>query len=258
MRVCRPVTVSVFVLCAGIATSPTLAQPLSPGSASREEGRRVELIISRLPPPTSKGRDGKTRASQARERIRNAINSSAAGDTTVKALPLSNAEVWSVTRDKVEAVKQAAEQRGLVVTEVGADLHHVFHSQPADIKFNERQQAIMDRSSAATSTTGIKLVSGPSPEVLEHALTRDVKDGLPKITMTLGDDTALTANRTSVDIRPDRVVWRGAVEGTGALVTLMWWPSGRMAGTIRHDGHIHAIRHMGGQNSGLLCHRRHG
>jgi hypothetical protein len=253
MRAYRPFAVSVLVLCAGIVTSPILAQPLSPGSPPREKERRVELIISGLPPPTSKGRDGKPRTSQARERIRNAINSSAAGDATVKALPLSNGEVWSVTRDKVEAVKKAATERGLVVTEVGADLHHVFGSAPADMKLSEWQQAIIDRSSAAASTTGIKLVSGPSPEVLEHALTRDVKDGLPKITMTLGDNTVLTANRTSIDIRPDRAVWRGTVEGTGALVTLMWWPSGRMAGTVRHDGHIHAIRHMGGQNSGLYA-----
>jgi hypothetical protein len=35
--------------------------------------------------------------------------------------------------------------------------------------------------------------------------------------MTLGDNTVLTANRTSIDIGPTDV-WRGTVEGTGALV----------------------------------------
>jgi len=67
---------------------------------------------------------------------------------------------------------------------------------------------------------------------------------LPKISITLSDDKVLTINRTSVDIKPDRAIWRGTVEGTGALVTLMWWPSGKMTGMVRHDGHIHAIRHI--------------
>ena len=251
MRICTVSVALLFGLSADLVTSSVLAQPLSSGPSSGGE-ERVQLIISKLPPPTSKGKDSKTSASQVRESIRNAIKSSA-GDATSRALTLTNAESWSVAKDKVEAVKQAAAERGLVVTEVEADVHHVFRSAPADLKLSERQRAIIDRATASKATKGIKLVSGPPPEVLEHALTRDANDGLPKIAMTLGDNTVLAVNRTSVDIRPDRAVWRGTVEGTGALVTLMWWPSGRMAGTIRHDGHIHAIRHMGGQNSRLYA-----
>src|SRR5262249_61588057 len=42
-------------------------------------------------------------------------------------------------------------------------------------------------------------------------------------------------------------VWRGVVETTGAPATLMWWPGGRMTGTVEHQGRIYSIRHMGGQ-----------
>ena len=49
--------------------------------------------------------------------------------------------------------------------------------------------------------------------------------------MCVSEDKTLTINRTSVDIKPDRSVWRGIVEGTGARVTLMWWPSGKITGT---------------------------
>jgi hypothetical protein len=252
MRVCNVTVVALlFGLCADLATSVVLAQPLSSGPSSGGE-ERVQLVISKLPPPTSKGKDSKPSALQVRESIRNAIKSSA-GDATSRALTLTNSESWSVAKDKVEAVKQAAAERGLVVTEVDTDMHHVFRSAPADLKLSERQRAIIDHATASKETKGIKLVSGPPPEILEHALTRDANDGSPKIAMTLGDNTVLTVDRTGVDIRPDRAVWRGTVEGTGALVTLMWWPSGRMAGTIRHDGHIHAIRHMGGQNSRLYA-----
>ena len=53
--------------------------------------------------------------------------------------------------------------------------------------------------------------------------------------------------RTSVDIKPDMCIWRGAVEGTGAPATIMWWPGGKMTGTVQHQGRIYSIRHMGGE-----------
>jgi len=42
-------------------------------------------------------------------------------------------------------------------------------------------------------------------------------------------------------------IWRGAVEGTDAPATIMWWPGGKMAGTLQHQGKIYSIRHMGGE-----------
>jgi hypothetical protein len=42
-------------------------------------------------------------------------------------------------------------------------------------------------------------------------------------------------------------IWRGTVEGTGAPATIMWWPGGKMAGTLQHEGRIYSIRHMGGE-----------
>ena len=166
------------------------------------------------------------------------------GETTGNDLSLTKAEVWSVPKSKVEALKKTAAQHGAVVTEVGPDSHHIFRAPPADMTMSGKQKAIMDQAKASKSTMGVKLVMGPAPEMLEHALTHHAKDTLPKLAVRLSDNTVLTINRTSVDIKPDRAIWRGTVEGTGAHVTLMWWPSGKMAGTIRHEGHIHAIRHI--------------
>ena len=52
--------------------------------------------------------------------------------------------------------------------------------------------------------------------------------------------------RTNVDIRKDMCIWRGVVEGTDAPATIMWWPGGKMAGTVQHQGRIYSLRHMGG------------
>ena len=227
-------------LMASLVAGPVLAQALSP-EASPSEEERVQLIISK--PPAAKDKESRSRLSQLGERLRDAIKKHSGG-TTGNALSLTKAEVWSVPKSKVEALKKVAAQHGAIVTEVGPDSHHIFHAPPGDVRMSEKEKAIMEHAKASKSTMGVKLVMGPAPEMLEHVLTGDVKDGLPKIAVTLSDGTVLTINRTSIDIKPDRAIWRGTVEGTGALVTLMWWPSGKMAGTIRHEGHIHAIRHI--------------
>src|SRR5262249_23888788 len=40
---------------------------------------------------------------------------------------------------------------------------------------------------------------------------------------------------------------RGTVDGTDAPATIMWWPGGKMAGTVQHEGRIYSIRHVGGE-----------
>jgi hypothetical protein len=87
--------------------------------------------------------------------------------------------------------------------------------------------------------------------MLEHALMKDAKAPAAgkepmKITVALGDGATKTIVRTSVDIRPDMCIWRGTVQETGAQVTLMWWPNGKMAGVVQERERIYSIRHMGG------------
>ena len=40
-------------------------------------------------------------------------------------------------------------------------------------------------------------------------------------------------------------IWHGAVDGSGGQVTLMWWPDGRIAGTVQHEGRFYSIRPIG-------------
>jgi len=223
----------MLTLLACFAASPVLAQALSSGT-SPADAERVQVIVTKPSTSSHKGTDAQMRDEFKKH----------AGETSGQAMSMTKAEVWSVPKSEVEALKKMAAQHGAVVTELGPDSHHLFRAPPADTTMSKKQKAIMDQAKASKSTAGVKLVMGPAPEMLEHALTSDPKDGLPKISITLSDDKVLTINRTSVDIKPDRAIWRGTVEGTGALVTLMWWPSGKMTGMVRHDGHIHAIRHI--------------
>ena len=174
-----------------------------------------------------------------------------AASLTGYALPLTKCEKWTLPKAQLDSVKKAAAKQGLLVTELGTGWDHVFQATPPELKVTAKQKSIIDLAKGGKATTGVKIMSGPPPSMLEYALTKDAKApagaDVPKLTVALSDNTVLTIARTSVDIKPKLCIWRGEVEQTGGLVTLMWWPNGQMAGTVQDQGKIYSIRHMGGQ-----------
>jgi hypothetical protein len=226
-------------LCGGLAAAPALAQV---------DEERVNLIVSF--PSDGKHAKGKTGSSDQRAI---AEVKKHAGDASGHALSMTKAETWSVPKHKVEAVKQAAAKFGLIVTEASDASNHILQAKPADnMQLNDKQRAMMDLAKSTKGTMHVRLVLGPTPEMLEHALSRKGGDGstmdsLFQIKMCVSEDETLTINRTSVDIKPERSIWRGTVPGTGARVTLMWWPNGKVTGTIQRDGRMYGIKHLGGQ-----------
>jgi hypothetical protein len=179
-----------------------------------------------------------------------------AGKATSQDLPLTKTQVWMVPRGKVEDVRMAAARRGVIMSALSVTWNQVFHKAAPGTMVNDQQQSMMDKARASKATMGVSIMTAPAPPQVEYALTKDADTlearNAPSITVALSDDTVLTIRRTSVDIRPDMCVWRGVVETTGAPATLMWWPGGRMTGTIEHQGRIYSIRHMGGQMQAIV------
>ena len=192
-------------------------------------------------------------AAQKRLSVRGFFNlvKRTAATLTGYALPLTKCEKWTLPKDQLEQVKKAAAKQGLLVTELGPGFDHVFRATPPDLNITGKQKSLVDFANTAKATTGVKIMSGPAPSMLEYALTRDAKVpagvAAPKLTVALNDQTVLTIARTSLDIKPTLCIWRGEVEQTGGLVTLMWWSNGQMAGTVQDQGKIYSVRHMGGQ-----------
>jgi hypothetical protein len=165
-----------------------------------------------------------------------------------RALTLTKTEVWSVPRDKVDAVKKAAARRGVIMAEITETWNHVLNSVRQDFKLSRKQKSILDHAGASVAATGVGLMAAPLPPMVEYALAKDAElGGSARIVVKLSDKTALTLARTRLDIKSDMCVWRGTVVGTGAQATLMWWPGGKMTGTVQHNGRIYNIRHMGGE-----------
>jgi hypothetical protein len=212
----------------GLCPAPALAQG--------NDGR-VGLIISKLPEAKSKADE---------KRLYDKIKK-VAGSASSQALSLTRTQVWWVPKENVDAVKKAAAEHGVAVRHIDPGWRALFRPPPAGMKLTDKQKAMMDRAKASKATMGVRLVSAPPPAALEHALTRNVDDPAgASLTVALDDDTTVTIKRTSVQIKPDMCIWRGTVEETGSLVTLMWWPGGKMTGTLQKDGRLHSIRHLGG------------
>jgi hypothetical protein len=199
----------------------------------------VRLILSNLPPP----------GSPAYQDVRRQ-----AGKATGQALPMTKSEMWSVPKAKVEAVRKAAAGHGIAVHELGGDWNHVFHPAPADIKLSPQQSAMIERVLAAKATQGIRLLVASAPSVVEYALTAEAagKGAAAGITLMLGGGETLTITRRTVDMRSDMCVWRGLVAGTDQPATLMWWPQGKIAGSVQHAGRLYSIRHLGGEVHALV------
>jgi metallopeptidase family M12-like protein len=171
---------------------------------------------------------------------------------TSQSLPLTRDEKWMVPKESIETLMTAAAKTGVVVTKIGPDWRSVFRPAPTDTAFDERQSSLVTLAKASKATAGVKIVAGPPRGLFEYVLTKDASDSTgskdaARISLALSDDTVLTIARTSVELRSDMCIWRGVVEETGASVTLMWWPSGEMAGTVEHKSQFYSIRYLGGR-----------
>jgi hypothetical protein len=202
---------------------------------------RVPLIMTKLPPQNS---------ATYKSIIKHA------GKARGQVLTLTKTEMWEVPQENVEAVKKAAADHGAVATQLGSDWNHMFHSAPTGMKMSDKQKTMMERAKESKATMGVGMMATPMAPMVEYALTKDAGPNIggpatsqeaARISIKLSNSTQLTIVRTSVDIRKDMCVWRGAVEGTNAPATIMWWPGGKMAGTLQHEGRIYSIRHMGGE-----------
>ena len=235
--------------------SPTLA-------LAQADQQRVALIMSKLPPQKSAAyKQLKARADKP----------------TVQVLALSKSEIWSVPAGKVDTLTRAAARRGVKVMpfigrtvsaetkrrrtrgaipeasrEPRDDWNQIFRLAPADIKMNDKQKQLMQIARASQSTVGVGVMAASFAPMVEYALTKDAGAQSPsresaKITVALSQGTVLTINRTSVDIKPRMCIWHGSVEGTDAPATIIWWPDGKMAGSVQHQGRLYSIRHLGGE-----------
>ena len=164
------------------------------------------------------------------------------------ALPMTQSEKWTVLRTNLDFVKKEAAAHGLVVTELGVDSNEIMRAAPDDTKLSAQQLAKIESAKAGAATREVKVVIGPPPALLENAIVGDARCPTEpvNISMPLGGSSNRTIDRTSIEIKRDKAIFRGPVKAAGPPLTLMWWPDGSMAGVAQDGTLLYSIRHLGG------------
>jgi len=124
----------------------------------------------------------------------------------------------------------------------------IFRNAPINLNLTERQRTQLDLARSSDAATGVKIVQAASYSTLREALIKNAGNPASpsKISLALGDNVVLTAERNSVVEYAGTIVWRGSVEGGGGRVTLMVWGDGETAGTVQHEGRYYSIRRISG------------
>ena len=229
-------TLSVLLLALSVlgAARPVLAE---------EKPARVGLIMSGLPASSS----------PEYKALRKLAGKNAEG----QALDMTKSEMWNVTSDRAEEVIATASRQGVTVTRLDESWNHTLAPMSPGAEMTAEQKDMMHSTMESKAVMGASMMGLPQANVMEYALTKGMSqpasgDNAPTLVIPLNEKTSLTARRKSITKTADGYVWRGAVEGTNEDVTLMWWPGGRLTGTVSHQGHMYAIKSMGGSMHGVV------
>jgi len=171
-------------------------------------------------------------------------------------LDMMKSEKWWVPLGRLDALLKAAAEKGVRVTRLDENWNQVLEPMAESEKMSPKQKDMMKKAMKSKAAMGASMMKSPAPDALDYALTADAEeehpDAPPSLVIPLKDKTVITVRRTSVTRTSYGYEWHGVVEGTGEPVTLLCWPSGRLAGTITYRGHSYVVKYMGGQMHAIV------
>lgn len=203
---------------------------------------RVELIMGGLPPRGS--------ASYAE------LEAAAGSDLRIQILHLTHCEMWSVHSNRLESLRAVAASNGISVKSLDETWNDVL-APMGHAPMDEAAMAMMSRANQSKATAGVSVMAARAANMVEFALTKGMHDKTisaqpARIRIAVNADTTVTALRRSVVVDGDRLVWRGVVEGTENPVTLLWWGSGRITGTISMGDKLFQMKWLGADTIGVV------
>lgn len=210
-------------------------------AATAAERDDADLILSNLPPKQS---------------AEYKALSDLAGAKEVQGLDMTHAEMWSVPRARLDAFVKAADRRGVKVEQLDDTSDRVLAPMPEDADMSPTQKKMMHKSMDSKAAMGMSMMMLPPADVMEYALTKGMDapkaDAPATLTIPLTDKLSVTARRTGITKTKDGYIWRGNIDGSNQPVTLLWWPSGRLAGTITYGGRKYVIKNLGDKMHGMI------
>lgn len=244
-RPAEPIRVSLVIghiLGAGaVVCSAFLAMPVAAAASSSSD---VRTVVLENPP-------------KAGSRVREAL-ARAAGSPRVEPLDMSKGEAWSIGARHLKSFKSAASRYGVeFATGRGYAMSPMLMPMRGKMKMSTEQSQMMALAKSSNATMSVMMARTPKPATMEFLLTRGMNEPVdaqapPIIELAIDEKRKIRLNRTRIERASDRWLWHGVVEGTDQQATLLWWPSGRMSGSITHLNMMYSIRDMGGGMHALI------
>ena len=165
-------------------------------------------------------------------------------------LDMTKAEVWIIAPERMEAVIAAATRAGVKFTKLEAAWNRPFAPMVRPPAMSAKQRTMMHGAMELKAVVGMRMMELPPPSVAEYALTKGMHDAgpnapQPELVIPISEDKTIAVRRTSVAPVAGGYAWHGVVKETGEPVTLLWWPSGKMSGSITYHNHIYSVHNMG-------------
>ena len=171
-------------------------------------------------------------------------------------LAMTGAEMWSVPDARYGALREAATKQGVTVRRLEDSASPEMATVVSGANMTPARQEMMHKAMESKAAVGMSMMKLPDAATMEYALTKRMNapaGSAPQtILIPLNDKLAVTAQRTEISKTDDGYIWRGVIDETGEPITLLWWPSGRLAGTVMYRGHAFVIKNLEGNMHGML------
>lgn len=174
---------------------------------------------------------------------------------TVEKLEMSGAEVWSVPRANWSRFVAEGKRLNITIAMPEPDAARLLTPMDPEVAMSPEQGAMMHDAMRSKAAMGMTMMHMENPEMQEFALTRGMKSdaSIPsEVNVQLSDSLSVTGQRTSISKIKGGYAWHGVVAETGEPMTLLWWVTGRMTGTVTYKRKPYSIRNLGGGMLGIV------
>jgi len=180
---------------------------------------------------------------------------SAVSPARIEKLEMTKAQIWSVPVEAVVATLAVAREQGIEASVLGADWKDVLAPMPEGREMTPAESDFQKKMASEPGAAGMSMMMLPPAPMIEYALTADPDSlqGRSSIVLKFNDTQSVVATRTHLEKTADGYIWHGVIDGTMLnSVTLVWWPEGRLAGTINYRGQMYVLKNMGGAMHGVM------
>ena len=171
-------------------------------------------------------------------------------------LTMTGADMWTVPEAHYAALRDAAMNQGVALHRLGDSATPEVATVMSAGSMTPAQQEMMHKTMESKAAVGMSMMKLPDPATMEYMLTERMNapaGSAPQtVLIPLNDKLTVTARRTELSKTDDGYIWRGVIDETGEPITLLWWPTGRLAGTVMYKGHAYVIKNLEGTMHGML------